>query len=46
MVYYVPASADGITAIPVPKDGQGCTYTVSGDNKEGFIVTVTMGEEK
>ena len=46
IVYYVPASADGITAIPVPKDGQGCTYTVSGDNKEGFVVTVTTVNEQ
>ena len=34
-VYYVPASAEGDTGIPVPFDN----YTVSGDNVAGFIVT-------
>lgn len=34
-VYYVPAAGD-VTNVPVPKSR---SYTVSGDNMEGFIVT-------
>ncbi len=42
-VYYVPASSDSVTEIPVPKDTSGnMTYSISGDNKEGFIVTITI----
>ena len=37
-VYYVKASG-GTTEVPVPAD---YPYTVSGDNMNGFIVTVTM----
>lgn len=37
-IYYVPASEEGNTDVPVPKDGE---YTVSGNNSDGFIVTVT-----
>jgi D-alanyl-D-alanine carboxypeptidase len=37
-IYYVPASAEGNTDVPVPKDK---AYTVSGNNSDGFIVTVT-----
>ena len=41
-VYYVAASGDNLTGIPVPKEGnEGVSYTVSGDNKSGFIVTVS-----
>ncbi len=42
-VYYYPAdtSADK-TMLPVPADKE---YTVSGNNKDGFIVTVDTGEE-
>ena len=42
IVYYVAANtadATGITSIPVPPASEG-TYTVSGDNMSGFIVTV------
>ena len=37
MIYYVPAEEE-TTAVLVPKD---CTYTVSGNNVDGFIVTCT-----
>ena len=41
-VYYVPKNeSSDLTAIPVPK-GEGISYTVSGDNIGGFIVTVTL----
>lgn len=38
-VYYVPAEKNGNTEVPVPKDQ---TYTVSGDNAGGFIVSALM----
>lgn len=38
-VYYVPASSTGDTEVPVPSNK---TYTVSGNNADGFIVTVNM----
>ena len=38
-VYYVPASASGNTDVPVP---QNKVYTVSGNNDDGFIVTVSL----
>ncbi len=38
-IYYIPASADGDTTLYVPTGG---TYTVSGNNMDGFIVTVTL----
>ena len=41
MIYYVPASTDNLTGISVPgENNAGVKYTVSGDNKAGFIVTV------
>ncbi len=40
VVYYVPASEEPETLIPVPKNME---YTVSGDNVGGFIVTVNGG---
>ena len=43
LVYYVEANAaEGatFTSIPVPPASEG-TYTISGDNMNGFIVTVT-----
>lgn len=41
LVYYVEATADAsFTSIPVPPASEG-TYTISGDNMNGFIVTVT-----
>lgn len=38
-VYYVPANANSATEVPVPSNR---TYTISGNNVDGFIVTVTM----
>lgn len=35
-IYYVPATPNGNTEVPVPKTG---TYTISGNNVDGFIVT-------
>ena len=43
LVYYVEANtADGVnfTSVPVPPASEG-TYSISGDNMNGFIVTVT-----
>ena len=37
LIYYVPASEEGDTDVTVPKDK---AYTVSGNNCDGFIVTV------
>ena len=41
MVYYFPAGESELTKLTVPAD---YTYTVSGDNMSGFIVTVEMGK--
>ncbi len=39
IIYFVPANeAESSTAVPVPASGK---YTVSGNNADGFIVTVT-----
>lgn len=38
-VYYVPASDGEITTIRVPEN---YSYTVSGDNESGFIVTINL----
>lgn len=38
-IYYVSANASGDTEVPVPSNK---TYTVSGNNVDGFIVTVNM----
>ena len=38
-IYYVPASSTGDTEVPVPSNK---THTVSGNNVDGFIVTVSM----
>lgn len=41
-IYYYPADTENeITVLPVPADKN---YTVSGNNKDGFIVTVDMEE--
>lgn len=40
-IYYVEGSTAGITKVPVPKD---LPYTVSGDNINGFVITVDMGK--
>ena len=40
LVYYVPSTEDAtFTSVPVPPASEG-TYTISGDNMNGFIVTV------
>lgn len=40
LVYYVPATENSnFTSIPVPPASEG-TYSISGDNMNGFIVTV------
>lgn len=41
LVYYVPASTDSTTFVPVPPESVG-TYEISGNNVDGFIVTVTL----
>ena len=38
-IYYFPASKTGTTEVPVPKSG---SYEISGDNENGFIVTVIV----
>lgn len=38
-VYYVPANMNSATEVPVPSNR---TYTISGNNVDGFIVAVTM----
>ncbi|MBQ3014927.1 MAG: M15 family metallopeptidase [Clostridia bacterium] len=38
-VYYTPASGQDVTTLDVPSN---YSYTVSGDNRSGFIVTVKM----
>lgn len=40
MIYYVPADASGTTHVEMPKD---TVYTVSGNNTDGFIFTLTVG---
>ena len=37
-IYYVPSDGQR-TEIPVPKDNQ---YTISGNNVDGFLVTVSL----
>lgn len=37
-IYYVPADPSGTTTVELPKD---TAYSVSGDNRGGFIITVT-----
>ena len=38
-IYYVSANENSVTEVPVPSDK---TYTISGNNTDGFIVTVTL----
>ncbi len=40
IIYYVPANLTGNTDVPVPLTGN---YTISGNNVDGFIVTVDEG---
>ena len=39
-IYYVTANKSGDTEIKIPEN---CDYTVSGDNSEGFVITVMAG---
>ena len=47
-VYYVKASTDSVTTVNVPKadDPSVESYEISGDNKSGFIVTVTLKDKE
>lgn len=40
-VYYVAANVNNVTAVPVPSN---LPYTISGNNVDGFIVTVTTAQ--
>ena len=40
-IYYVAANSSGLTQIPTPLNGE---YTVSGNNTDGFIVTIRCTE--
>ena len=40
-IFYVAGADEGVVKLPVPSNRD---YTVSGDNKSGFIVTVEVGE--
>lgn len=40
-VYYVAANANNVTNVPVPSS---LPYTVSGNNTDGFVVTVTVSQ--
>lgn len=43
VVFYIPRlAAFNNTDIPVPVDSKTCPYTISGDNIDGFIVTVDV----
>lgn len=42
-VYYVPVSPEGKTTVYVPNDKE---YSVSGNNKDGFIVTIDLSEKE
>jgi len=43
LIYYVPAIPSGTTDIPVPRGNIFENYEISGNNVDGFIVTVTIG---
>ncbi len=38
LVYYFEAESTGTTAVPVP---EGASYTISGNNTDGFLITVS-----
>lgn len=40
-VYYVPASPEGVTNVNIP---QNYSFTISGDNVSGFIVTIHLSQ--
>ena len=37
-IYYVPADASGTTKVTLPEN---TVYTISGDNRGGFVLTIT-----
>lgn len=39
-IYYVPADASGTTKVTLPEN---TVYTISGDNRGGFVLTITNG---
>ena len=41
LIYYVPLPEGGTVSVPIPKNA--AEYQVSGNNVDGFIVTVTVG---
>ncbi len=43
LTYYVPASDGGSTEIRIPGGDKFADYEISGNNVDGFIVTVTLG---
>ena len=47
-IYYCEISNDKTTNIPIPLDASGTeyVYSVSGDNREGYIVTVNIPSKK
>lgn len=46
VVYYVPKQeAFNNTDVSVPSDSEKCSYTISGDNIGGFIVTVDVSKD-
>ena len=46
IVYYVPKlEAFNNTDVPVPVDSEKCSYTISGNNIGGFIVTVNVTKD-
>ena len=43
LLYYVPKSASGDTEVKIPRGNRFQNYTISGNNVDGYIVTVTLG---
>ena len=43
LVYYVPKSAEGDTAVRIPRGNRFQNYSISGNNVDGYIVTITLG---
>lgn len=43
LVYYVKKSAAGATAIQIPRGNRFQNYSISGNNMDGYIVTISLG---
>lgn len=43
LTYFVPASDGETTDIPIPRGDKYADYEISGNNVDGFIVTITLG---